>query len=355
MKKTFKTGTLAGALLAASALGAGAETMMRYVEGSPNRGAKSKALADFAEDLSARTNGELGVEFHWGGALLKWGAILDGVAAETAEMGTLIGAYNPKELQAILIGDLPIGESGDAWVGSRAMHELMTTNQDMIDALAKQNVVYFGAIHTTAGQFMCKGADIKGVADLAGKKVRGAGVYSQALSDMGATSVSMTFGDVYQSLDSGLLDCSQVYLYTIDPYKFWEIIDQVLVVDWGQVVGIAAGINKDVYDGLSEEQRAALTEAGNLLTDRQAQYLIEEHEAALDALENDKYGKPVKVIHASDEDNRVLAEASEKYIQEWKDGFSAQGYDAEAALEQYRALLDKYAKERDEKGYPWTR
>lgn len=355
MKSKLKIGALACALLSTAAATATAETVLRYVEGSPNRGAKSIALADFAEALSESTNGDLSVEFHWGGALLKWGAILDGVSVGTAEMGTLIGAYNPKELQAIRIGDLPIGESGDAWVGSRAMHELMTTNADMIDALARQNVVYFGAIHTTAGQFMCNGADIKGVADLAGKNVRGAGIYSQALSDMGATSVNLTFGEVYQSLDSGLLDCSQVYLYTIDPYKFWEVVDQILVVDWGQVVGIAAGINKDVYDGLTEDQRAALIAAGELLTDRQAQYLIEQHEAALDALENDKYGRPVQIIHASAEDEALLAEASQKYIQEWMDEFAEQGYDAQAAMDQYVALLAKYAKERDENGYPWNR
>ncbi|WP_163025839.1 C4-dicarboxylate TRAP transporter substrate-binding protein [Chachezhania antarctica] len=355
MNSLLYSGALTCALLPFAAATANAEMMLRYVEGSPNRGAKAIALEEFGTNLSDLTNNELGVEFHWGGALLKWGAILDGVAVGTADMGTLIGAYNPKELQALRIGDLPIGDSGDAWVGSRAMYDLMTTNPDMIDALSRQNVVYFGAIHTTAGQFMCNGADIKGVADLQGKKVRGAGLYSQALSDMGATSVSLTFGDIYQSLDSGLLDCSQVYLYTIDPYKFWEVIDQVLVVDWGQVVGIASGINKDVYDGLTEDQQAALIEAGVTLTDRQAQLLIEQHDAALNALENDGYGKPVQVIHASADDTAMLADASEKYIQEWKDEFAAAGYDADAAMTQYRELLAKYTKERDEKGYPWTR
>jgi len=332
-----------------------AETTLKYVEGSPNRGAKSKALEDFATHLKETTGGDLQVEFHWGGALLKWGAILNGVSLGTAEMGTLIGAYNPKELTALRIGDLPIGESSDPWVGTRAMHELMTTNKDMIDALSRQNVVYLGGIHTTAGQFMCKDANIKSIADLKGKKIRGAGVYSQSLTDIGAVSVSMTFGDIYQSLDSGLLDCSQVYLYTINPYKFWEVIDQVIVVDWGQVVGIAAGINKDVWSDLTDDQRAALTEAGSLLTDRQAQYLIEQDKAAREALKNNEYGKPVEMIMATDEDKAVLAEASEKYIQAWKDDFAAQGYDADAAMNQYLALLDKYAKERDEKGYPWQR
>ena len=348
----MKAGAFLLALLPASAA---AETKLRYVEGSPNRGAKAIALTEFGERLSEATGGQLAVEFHWGGALLKWPAILSGVSVGTAEMGTLIAAYSPKELTALRIGDLPIGESGDAWVGSRAMHELMTTNAEMIEALAKQNVVYLGAVHTTAGQVMCKGANISSVADLKGKKVRGAGVYSQALSDLGATSVSLTFGDVYQSLDSGLLDCSQVYLYTIDPYKFWEVVDQILVADWGQVVGIAAGINKDAWEELPEDQRQALKEAGEFFSDRQAQLLIEEHQAAYDALENNKYGKPVQLIHASAEDRAALAEVSEKYIQAWMNDFSAEGYNPQAAMDQYRELLAKYTKERDEKGYPWKR
>ncbi|MEQ3679924.1 C4-dicarboxylate TRAP transporter substrate-binding protein [Pseudophaeobacter sp.] len=355
MRNFIKASALAIVLAPVAVATAQAQTVMRYVEGSPNRGAKAQALEEFGKDLAERTNGEISVEFHWGGALLKWGAIMDGVAVGTAEMGTLIGAYNPKELQALRIGDLPIGEAGDAWIGSRAMYDLMTTNPDMIDAMSKQNVAYFGAIHTTAAQFMCNDASIKSIEDMKGKKVRAAGIYSQALSDIGATSVSLTFGEVYQALDSGLLDCSQVYLYTIDPYKFWEVVEQVLVVDWGQVVGIASGINLDVYNDMTESQQTALKEAGVLLTDHQARYLIEEHEAAIDALENDKYGRPVQLVQASAADKDTLAQASEKYIQQWMDEFAAQGYDAEAAMTQYRGLLEKYTKERDEKGYPWTR
>ncbi|WP_339948256.1 C4-dicarboxylate TRAP transporter substrate-binding protein [uncultured Albimonas sp.] len=355
MNTILKAGALACALLSGTAAAATAEMTLRYVEGSPNRGAKSRALTDFGNELAKLSNGELEIEFHWGGALLKWGAIFDGVAAQTADMGTLIAAYNPKELQGQGIGDLPIGESGDAWVGSRALHELLTTNADMIDALARQNIVFVGAIHTTANQVMCKGADIKGVADLKGKKYRGAGIYSHALSDYGATIVNLTYGESYQALDTGLVDCSQVLLYSIDPYKFWEIIDQVLIIDWGQTAGIVAGINKDVHDRLSDSQREALRKAGDFLTDRQAEYLIEEDLAARAALEAGAYGRPVEVIHASAEDEAILDEISKKYIDDWKTNMAAQGYDADAAYAQYLELLDKYARERDEKGYPWTR
>lgn len=355
MNTIIKAGALACVLLSGTTASAIAEMTLRYVEGSPNRGAKSRALMDFGDELSKLSNGELAVEFHWGGALLKWGAIADGVASQTADMGTLIAAYNPKELQGQGIGDLPIGESGDAWVGSRALHELMSTNADMVDALAKQNIVFVGAIHTTANQVMCKGAGIQGVADLKGKKYRGAGIYSHALSDYGATIVNLTYGESYQALDTGLVDCSQVLLYSIDPYKFWEVIDQVLVIDWGQTAGIVAGINKDVYEQLTDAQKEALRAAGDFLTDRQAQYLIEEDQAARTALETNAYGRPVEVIHGSAEDQAILKEISQKYIDDWKAKFAAQGYDADAAFAQYLSLLDKYARERDEKGYPWAR
>lgn len=352
----MKAGLVAAGLISATIMSAQAGTVLRYVEGSPNRGAKSEALMVFAKEVSEATGGELEIEIHWGGALLKWAAILPGVSIGTADMGTLVGPYAPKELMAMGIGDLPIGEAGDPWVGSRAMHELMTTNSDMIKAFDKQNVIYLGAIHTTAAQLMCNDdSGVSTLADLKGKKVRSAGIYAHALSDLGATPVSVSFGEIYQALDSGLLDCSLVYLYTLNPYKFWEVIDKVIKIDWGQVAGIAASINKDVWSGLTEEQRSVLREAGSKMVDTQAQKLIAQTNETIEAIEQNKYGRPVKLVQASAEDKAALDNASEKYIKDWMDKFSAEGYDAQAVMDQYVALLNKYAKERDDKGYPWDR
>ena len=141
---------------------------LRYAEFGPNRGARAAALQWFADEI-----GKLSVEFQWGGALLKARAVLKGLGDGVADMGSIIAAYNPKEMQLYGIGDLPIDNS-DVWVGMRAMYELATTNPHLQKAFDAQNVVYITNYSTGPVQLVCK-KPIDSLAALKGVKLRGTG------------------------------------------------------------------------------------------------------------------------------------------------------------------------------------
>tara|TARA_B100002003_G_scaffold178662_1_gene166587 strand:+ start:88 stop:1158 length:1071 start_codon:yes stop_codon:yes gene_type:complete len=356
----MKIARLAGAAVAlalASASAAQAQLVLRFADGSPNRGERAAAVKHFAELVAEKSDGSLQVEVHWAGALLEFSAIYKGVTLGTADIGTLLNAYTPKELVSLGVGDLPIGASADPWVGMHAMQELMTTNPEMIRALADRNLVYLMDYHSTGIQQMCRGeANVRKLDDLRGKKVRAAGLYAHALDDLGANVISLTYSDVYQALDSGLIDCTSGYLYAIPAYKLNEVIEDVLLLDWGQVAGFIGGMNKDLWDSLSDAQRQALREAGEGIIDEYARELIESYDSSLEALESGAYdGKVISVYKADAADRARMEEIGAKYVDQWVEDFSAGGYDGAAVLAEYRRLLAKYAKIRDDEGYPWAR
>lgn len=356
----MKYARIAGVALALAAFGATAaqaQLVLRFADGSPNRGERAEAISHFAERVAEKTDGDMEVEIHWGGALLEFSAIYKGVTLGTADIGTLLSAYTPKELVSLGIGDLPIDASADPWVGMHAIQELMTTNPEMIRAFADRGVVYLMDFHSTGIQLMCRSeANVASLDDVKGKKIRASSLYAHALDDLGANVISLTFGDVYQALDTGLADCTTGYLYSIPAYKLHEVIDDVLVLDWGQVAGFVAGINKDLWDDLSDPQRQALRESGEEVIDDYAQALIESYEESLNALESGAYdGKVVRVIRPQPRDTQTMAEVAAKYVDKWAEDFSAEGYDADAVLADYRRLLAKYADIRDAQGYPWAR
>ncbi|MGO1501523.1 MAG: C4-dicarboxylate TRAP transporter substrate-binding protein [Marinobacter sp.] len=332
-----------------------ADTVLRYAEGSPNRGARADAMIHFMKDAEQLSNGEVKFDIHWGGALLDYRATAAGVSVGTADLGTVLAAYDPQKLRALYIGDVP-NKYSDPWVGMRAMYELMTTNKVMQDLLAQQNLVYVAGHTSTATQFECVGDNqIRTVADIKGKRIRAAGVYGKILHDLGANVVNLNAAEAYQALSTGLADCSNTYFFTTRAYKTHEVIDNFTIANWGQLTGYATVMNKDTWDDLSKKQQDALREAGRNHVDYYGKALLDEIELVTNGLRTGDIGNKVSVYEMAKEERAKLTKAGEKYANDWVNQINKDGVDAQKIWDEYHALLAKYQQEIDTKGYPWER
>lgn len=344
----FLKGAIAGAMIC-GASAASAQTL--YLgEAGPNRGARAEALQWFADTATELTGGALDLDIQWGGALFKAGAALNSIADGVADLGTIIAVYFPQEMVAYGIADLPL-ENPDAWVGMRATDELMRNNEPIRQNLADMNLVYLGTFTTSAVHIGCKGAAIRSVDDIKGLKVRGVGAYGKTFEDFGANMVSMSIYDAYQGLDTGLLDCSQGYSYAIAALKQQEVIDSYTLLNWGQVGALGIFMNKDAFDALDAETQNALLTAGEGMADELGRLITADNEAAIETMK----AAGVEVIELPAEERAKLVEGGKGYVDEWVERANAAGLDGAALLEAYKALLEKYTAERDEKGYPWER
>ncbi len=93
---------------------------------------------------------------NWGGALFSEKAAVQSIRDGVADMGSVIGVYFPQDMVAYGLADLPI-PNADAWVGMKAVDQIMRTNPQIKENLAKQNLVYVGTYTTSAVQVGCKG------------------------------------------------------------------------------------------------------------------------------------------------------------------------------------------------------
>ena len=347
--KTLLASTATALCLAAASI-ATADTTLILGEAGPNRGARAEALQSFADDVTARTNGEVKLDIQWGGALFKANAAAQSIADGVADLGTIIAVYFPQEMLAYGIADLPL-RNADAWVGMRATDELMRTNEAIQASLADQNLVYLGTFTTSAVNIGCKDTAIRSVDDIDGLKVRGVGAYGDAFRDFGANMIAMSIYDAYQGLDTGLLDCSQGYSYAVAALKQQEVMTSYTILDWGQVGALGIFMNKDSYDALDAETQAAMADAGVAMADKLGELITADNEAAIQTMKD----AGVEVIELPAEERDKLVQQGKQYVDEWVERANAAGLDGAALLEQYRALLTKYTEERDSKGYPWVR
>ena len=340
----------ATALCLAAATIASAETTLILGEAGPNRGARAAALQSFADDVTARTNGEVNIDIQWGGALFKANAAAQSIADGVADLGTVIAVYFPQEMLSYSFADLPM-RNEDAWVGMRATDELMRTSDAIAASLADQNLVYIGTFTTSAVNIACKDVAIRTVEDISGLKIRGVGAYVDTFRDFGANIVAMPIYDAYQGLDTGLLDCSQGYSYAVTALKQQEVMTSYTLLNWGQVGALGIFMNKDAHDALDAETQSALSEAGIAMADKLGELITAANDAAVQTMQE----AGIEVIDLPAEERDKLVQKGQQYVDEWVERANAAGLDGVSLLEQYRALLEKYAGERDSQGYPWAR
>ncbi|MFD1695561.1 C4-dicarboxylate TRAP transporter substrate-binding protein [Roseibium aestuarii] len=329
---------------------AAAQTTLILGEAGPNRGARAKSLEHFVAEAEKRSNGDLKFDVQWGGALFNASGAVQAIADGVADLGTVISVYFPQEMIGYGIADLPLLNE-DAWVGMRATDELMRTAPSIQADLAEKNLVFIGTFTTSQVNIGCKNAAIRTTEDIAGLKVRGTGAYGDTFGDFGANMVNMSVYDAYQGLDTGLIDCSQGYSYAVAALKQQEVMTSYTLLNWGQVGGLGILMNKDSYDALDDAQKTAMTEAGVAMADKLGELINADNDAAVAKMKD----AGVEIISLPVAERDKLVEAGSKYVTEWVQRADAAGLDGEGLLAQYKSLLEKYAAERDEKGYPWTR
>lgn len=328
---------------------AGAQSLT-YTDYGPNRGSRAVALEAFGASLA-----ESGIDlsFFWGGSLVGGKATLQGLSDGVADMGSIVGFFTPKQLQLYAIGDLPV-ENSDVWVGMKAIHELARTDAAMKAEFDAAGVHYVSTFSTTPVQLICR-PEITSLEQLKGLKVRASGPYGDALADLGAEVVRMSQADVYQSLDSGLLDCNQNYYYAILSYKQYEVAKNILALDWGQNMSFGIFMNKASYDALSPEAQAAIDAAGDAFIDTYAEALITGIDGDRAMLSDGIDGHTVNIITLDDAGAQTLGQASAAQIDAWKARVAENGADGAAVMDRYQEIIAKYADTLAADGYPWNK
>jgi len=341
------------AVMALSTSLAAAQTVLTYGEPGPNRGARAAATKWFAQEVEARSGGDLKIKIMWGGALFKANTSRQSVAAGVVDIGTIIADYFPKEMVSYSLTNLPFANL-DPWVGLKANYDHMKSPA-VSRHLADQNLVFVTSYMLSNVVMLCTGDAVRTIEDIKGKKIRGVGTFGKIFGDLGANLVSMSIYKAYQGLDNGLLDCTQGYMNASLALKHHEVADSLTKLNWGIYTGLGIFMNQDALKRLSPSQIAVLHEVGADFADYLGQNVMGSDNKAEQRFREGIDGRKLEIIDFSPEDSRKLYSASEFHITKWENEAIKSGLDGKAMVQNYEASLKKYTQERDVQGYPWAR
>lgn len=308
----------AGATLALANVAPAQESYDLQFQSSDTSGtAAFEIQQDWAEHVAEMSDGRIQIEMLPVGSIVEYNETLDAVGAGIlgghvtdssyftgkdpafALIGNPVGAYSsPEELRAFF----------DEGGGTELYNEILNP----------YGVQFIGPAAQTAEAIPSK-LPIDGVADFEGVKMRAPeGMVQSAFAAAGASPVNLPQSEVFTSLDKGVISAADATtLATNHSMGLHDVAKHPIWPGFHSLPLNEVSINKDTWDGMSEEDRALLTESVTWYADQLAERIRARDEEVAAELESQD---DVTIHTWSEEEKRKFRQIAQEQWQQYAEG-----------------------------------
>ncbi|OIQ76978.1 2,3-diketo-L-gulonate-binding periplasmic protein YiaO precursor [mine drainage metagenome] len=248
-------GALLSGVAAVPSFAAGWRGWNLQPEGYPN----TTALEQFVKDVNSTTGGRLNAQVFNGGVLgdqpdaieqVRAGA-LDFADFSMGPMGPIIPATNVLSLPYLFNGEDQMHRVMDGAIG-----------KEFSAAMEKQGLVALAWFDAGARSFYNTKHPIETPADMKGLKLRVMenDLYVQMVAQLGGNATPMAYGEVYQSLKTGVIDGAENNFPSYDSSNHYQVA-KYFSVDDHLIIPECLCVSKISWDKLSPADQAAVQTA----------------------------------------------------------------------------------------------
>jgi TRAP-type C4-dicarboxylate transport system substrate-binding protein len=253
------TASLLAMPLAAQAQAAGAPTVFRISHQLPPAHHIAKLVQDFAADVKTRTNGRVEVQIFGADQLFKPDQNHPAVARREVEGALSVNFQWGNTIPELNVMTIPFYFTDLEKIRKFPGSELATLLESKLEARGVKNIAWFYT--TRQSIFTSSHRPLVSLDDFKGTKIRGLNkLVDQSLLAVGAAPAAMPGSEVYQALqtrviDAGLTDVSAAY-----SRKFYEV-QKFGTVSPFFTVYFHLYVNPAWWNGLPADQRSAIAAA----------------------------------------------------------------------------------------------
>lgn len=277
---------LVGLFACAISLGAYAQQpiVIKFSHVVSNETPKGKAAEMFAKKAAELTKGRVKVEVYGNSTLYK-----DKEEMEALQLGAVqmlapsLAKFGPLGVKEFEVFDLPF-----IFSDYDALRKVTNgpVGKQLLAKLEPKGIRGLGYWDNGFKSFSLN-TPIKSPADLKGKKLRiqSSKVLEEQIRSVGGMPQVMAFSEVYQALQTGVVDGTENPISNLYTQKMHEVQKHLTMTEHGYL-GYAVIVNKKFWDGLPADIRAQLDDAMEQATRYANQIAKVENDSSLEAVKN---------------------------------------------------------------------
>jgi TRAP-type C4-dicarboxylate transport system substrate-binding protein len=260
-----------------------AQTVLRFQCAYPEKAHAGRSALFFANEVAKLSNNQVQVKVFWPNqAAVKVSEAYDAVCQGTVDgyCGSLL--YFARKVPEVNCQWLPYN-----WANAADAKDVLLNKgymQIMAGVVAKHGVTYLGALSVCSMGLLTK-FPVTRIGDLKDKKIRAVGMEAEIIKALGASAVNFPAHDQYKALQGNMIDGTDYPWYTIEQYKFYEVLKYVVKPALHTPGIIEVIINSRSLNALSPEQQQAVRKAAMIAMDHSFEESDKIDQAALSKAE----------------------------------------------------------------------
>ena len=282
------------------------------------------------EEMKKRSNGRITYNMYAGGALGKGAEHYDIVKTGLTDMGYATLSWTPGRFPLTDVLSSPISCPAK-WKGAEA-------GMGMYDKLLKSEFKDIKVLHINncVMAHLWTTKKVKNLQDIKGMKIRSpGGLQTKALEVLGATPVFMPLGDVYLSMETGVIDGVVTCPALIKAFKLYEVAKFGVPCSFG-CVSEGLFVNLKFWKKLPDDLKAIIEDVGRNAYKIAGVFNEQWYEQTMTGFKGS-----IEIEKLSKKEQKLWDKKFSEMLVKWADKLEAKGLMAKKALIMFKQELKK--------------
>ena len=286
MAASLFTGCGGSSSAAASGDGAaagGEPIVLKLNHVSNEKGVYQEAALKFKEEVETRTNGAVTVEIYANSQLGNERDMVESLQLGTIDVGFIASSVLTSFVPEYALLDVPFSIQ-DEEHAARVVEGKV--GQYLSDQLLTKQLIRTLGYYQNGYRHIFSTKPIDSIEDFHGLKIRTmeTPIHQAAFTALGAMPTPMAFGEVFTALQQGTIDAAENSLDNIYSQNFHEVTKHVTLS--GHVSGfVVCCMSEKSWEKIPEEYHEAITEAGRISAEYEAELMKKSNDEAQAKLE----------------------------------------------------------------------
>lgn len=234
---------------------------------NPEASVIGRAWTGFMDEVTTKTEGKITFDTYWSSALMPLAETLSGVQSGVVGVAQILPNNYPQELPisnlVINMGSMPSDSFPLGTIqGAAAAQELFSTSEEWQAEMAENNMKALAVAFPYIQYDLLCTTPVTTEEEAAGKRVRTpGGVWNGELEALGMIPVPLPFGEAYDALQRGVIDCVALQPAANMDSGLVDIAQEFTPVALSGYLGAFLGINLDTWNSLPVEAQQIMQDA----------------------------------------------------------------------------------------------